>query len=127
QYIISFLVYLIALFLFMLELPILNSKMYHLLTKDTAEKFSFMNMQLNDVLIGFIKEQFLLSIFIFLFFLLFLFLITSDVDCFFIWFVFDNYGCSLDHVTPYLGHRFNSDYWLYYHFRPLVIIHVSVR
>src|SRR5699024_1633210 len=65
QYLISFLVYLIALFLFMLELPLLKSKMYHLFTKDTAEKFSFMNRRLADVLIGFLKAQFLLSIIIF--------------------------------------------------------------
>jgi len=79
QYLISFLVYLIALFLFMLELPILKSKMYHLLTKDTAEKISFMNMRLTDVLLGFIKAQFLLSIIIFIVSLFGLFLITPDV------------------------------------------------
>src|SRR5690625_7209010 len=63
----------------MLELPILKSKMYHLLTKDTAEKISFMNMRLTDVLLGFIKAQFLLSIIIFIVSLFGLFLITPDV------------------------------------------------
>src|SRR5690625_5864555 len=46
QYLISFLVYLIALFLFMLELPLLRSKAYHFFTEETAEKVSFMNERL---------------------------------------------------------------------------------
>ncbi len=79
QYLISFLVYLIALFLFMLELPLLKSKMYHLFTKDTAEKFSFMNRRLTDVLLGFLKAQFLLSIIIFLASLIGLFFITPEI------------------------------------------------
>lgn len=79
QYLISFLVYLIALFLFMLELPLLKSKMYHLFTKDTAEKFSFMNQRLTDVLLGFLKAQFLLSIIIFAVSLIGLFLIAPEI------------------------------------------------
>lgn len=79
QYLISFLVYLIALFLFMLELPLLKSKMYHLLTKDTAEKLSFMNIRLTDVLLGFLKAQFLVSIIIFIASLIGLFLIAPKV------------------------------------------------
>ncbi len=79
QYLISFIVYLIALFLFMLELPLLKSKMYGLFTKDTAEKFSFMNMRLADVLLGFLKAQLLLSIIIFIVSLIGLFFIAPNV------------------------------------------------
>ncbi len=66
QYLISFIVYLIALFLFMLELPLLKAKAYNLLTKETAEKVTFMNKRLASVILGFLKAQFLVSIFIFL-------------------------------------------------------------
>ncbi|WP_164669124.1 sporulation integral membrane protein YtvI [Virgibacillus doumboii] len=79
QYLISFLVYLIALFLFMLELPLLKAKLYNLMTKETAEKVTFMNRRLSDVILGFFKAQFLVSIIIFLVTLLGLFLITPDV------------------------------------------------
>jgi len=79
QYLISFLVYLIALFLFMLELPILKSKFYHLLTEKTAQKVSYMNERLTSVIWGFFKAQFFLSIIIFIVSLLGLFIIAPDV------------------------------------------------
>ena len=79
QYLISFLVYLIALFLFMLEYPMLRSKFYNLLTDKTAEKVSFMNARLADVLLGFLKAQFLVSIIIFIVSLIGLFYITPEV------------------------------------------------
>lgn len=65
QYIVSFLVYLIALFLFMLELPFLKAKFYQNFTDHTAEKVQFMTGRLKYVLVGFLKAQFLVSIFIF--------------------------------------------------------------
>ncbi|WP_284140927.1 MULTISPECIES: sporulation integral membrane protein YtvI [unclassified Virgibacillus] len=79
QYLISFLVYLIALFLFMLELPILKSKTYEMLTHETAEKVSFMNARLSNVILGFLKAQFLVSIIIFIVSLVGLFLIAPDI------------------------------------------------
>lgn len=79
QYLISFLVYLIALFLFMLELPVLKAKTYNLMTKETAEKVTFMNRRLGDVILGFLKAQFMVSIIIFFVTLIGLFLITPDV------------------------------------------------
>lgn len=66
QYIVSILVYLIALFLFMLELPKLRVKAYSLLTEETAEKVHFMNARLAYVVLGFLKAQFLVSIIIFI-------------------------------------------------------------
>ncbi len=79
QYLISFIVYLIALFLFMLELPILKAKMYHLMTKETAEKVSFMNARLTSVFLGFFKAQFLVSLIILAVTLIGLFFIAPEV------------------------------------------------
>lgn len=79
QYLISFFVYLIALFLFMLELPVLKANFYNVLTKETAEKVSYMNQRLASVTLGFLKAQFLVSIVIFLSSLIGLFIIAPDV------------------------------------------------
>ncbi len=65
QYLVSFLVYLIALFLFMLELPRLRDKMHQNFTEATSEKVKFMNARLGYVVFGFLKAQFLVSILIF--------------------------------------------------------------
>lgn len=58
QYIVSILVYLIALFLFMLELPILKDKTFNLFTKETAEKVSFMNNRIKMLLLASLKLNF---------------------------------------------------------------------
>ncbi|MGM8364249.1 sporulation integral membrane protein YtvI [Virgibacillus sp. W0181] len=79
QYLLSFLVYLIALFLFMLELPIVKSKAYHLFTEETAKKVSFMNARLSSVLLGFLKAQFLVSIIIFIVSLIGLLFIAPEI------------------------------------------------
>lgn len=79
QYLVSFLVYLIALFLFMLELPVLKAKTYNLMTEKTAEKVSFMNARLSNVILGFLKAQFLVSVIIFIVSLIGLLLIAPDV------------------------------------------------
>lgn len=79
QYLISFLVYLIALFLFMLEMPLLKAKLYNLFTDETAKKVSFMNARLSNVLLGFLKAQFLVSIVIFIVSLIGLFIIAPEV------------------------------------------------
>lgn len=79
QYLISFLVYLIALFLFMLELPVLKANFYNLLTKESAEKVSYMNQRLASVTLGFLKAQFLVSVVIFISSLIGLFIIAPEV------------------------------------------------
>ncbi|MUK89557.1 sporulation integral membrane protein YtvI [Ornithinibacillus sp. L9] len=79
QYLISIIVYLIALFLFMLELPKLTAKMYNLLTKETAEKVTFMTNRVKNVIVGFFKAQFLVSILIFIVTLLGLLLIVPEI------------------------------------------------
>src|SRR5690625_1978422 len=79
EFLISFLVYLIALFLFMIELPLLKEKFYNLLTDATKEKVAFMNERLYNVLFGFLKAQFLVSIIIFIVTLIGLLIIAPDV------------------------------------------------
>nr|WP_275899549.1 sporulation integral membrane protein YtvI [Bacillus piscicola] len=79
RYLVSFLVYLIALFLFMLELPRLRKQMYAFMKDDTAEKFKFMTSRLSYVILGFFKAQFLVSIIIFLVTLIGLYLFTPEV------------------------------------------------
>ena len=79
QYLISFLVYIIALFLVMLELPIIKSKGYNLLSESTAKKVSFMSERLSNVIIGFFKAQFLVSLIIFSVSLIGLLIIVPEV------------------------------------------------
>ncbi|MBB6511330.1 sporulation integral membrane protein YtvI [Gracilibacillus halotolerans] len=66
DYLVSLLVYLISLFLFMIELPKLKAGVYNLMHEKTAEKVTFMNKRLTDVIFGFFKAQFLVSIIIFI-------------------------------------------------------------
>ncbi|GIN74405.1 sporulation integral membrane protein YtvI [Bacillus sp. J14TS2] len=65
NYLVSFIVYLIALFLFMIDLPRLKTGIYKYMTDKTAEKFKFMTTRLSSVIIGFFKAQFLVSLIIF--------------------------------------------------------------
>ncbi|MGP4072535.1 sporulation integral membrane protein YtvI [Piscibacillus sp. B03] len=79
DFLISLLVYLIALFLFMLDLPNLRNKFYGMMTEQTQEKFKFMNARMSYVLLGFLKAQFLVSIIIFTVSLIGLLLIMPEV------------------------------------------------
>ncbi|MGM8214353.1 sporulation integral membrane protein YtvI [Bacillaceae bacterium W0354] len=79
QFLINFIVYLIALFLFMLEMPTLRDKFYNLMTERTQEKFKFMNARLSYVLLGFLKAQFLVSLIIFSVTLIGLLIFTPEV------------------------------------------------
>lgn len=79
EFLVSFLVYLIALFLFMLELPRLKDKMHEYFTEATSEKVRFMNARLGYVVFGFLKAQFLVSIIIFVVTLLGLLWIAPEV------------------------------------------------
>lgn len=58
---VSSIVFLIALFLFMLELPELKRMIFRHLTTSTAEKVRFMVTRLNSVIFGFMKAQLLVS------------------------------------------------------------------
>ena len=64
NYLVSFLVYLIALFLFMLDIPNIRQRVNSHLTEKTADKVNFMVSRLGYVVLGFVKAQFLVSILI---------------------------------------------------------------
>lgn len=78
DYLVSFIVYLIALFLFMLEMPRLKANAYNHLEEKTAEKVKFMNERLSRVIFGFFKAQFLVSIVIFVVTLIGLYIIVPE-------------------------------------------------
>lgn len=79
NFLVSFLFYLIALFLFMLELPVIKEKLYKIMSTKTAEKVAFMGRKLNDVFLGFLKAQLVLSFIIFIASLIGLLIISPDV------------------------------------------------
>lgn len=79
NYLISFIVYLIALFLFLLDMPKLKEGFYAHLKESTAEKVKFMTSRLSYVVFGFFKAQFLVSIIIFFVTLIGLLFIAPDV------------------------------------------------
>lgn len=66
SFLVSFIVFLIALFLFMLELLNLREMLFKRLKDTTAEKVRFMAARLNHVIFGFLKAQFLVSVLIFI-------------------------------------------------------------
>jgi sporulation integral membrane protein YtvI len=65
-FLIEFLIYLVALFLFSLELPRLKGKMEEYLTEQTKNKLYLVTNQLNKAGIGFIKAQIILSVMTFI-------------------------------------------------------------
>ncbi|MFJ8066236.1 sporulation integral membrane protein YtvI [Psychrobacillus sp. NPDC096426] len=64
NFLISFIVFMIALFLFMLDLNRLRIKFFHYLSDDTAEKVRVMSTSVKKVTIGFMKAQILASLII---------------------------------------------------------------
>lgn len=79
SYFVTFLVYLIALYLFLLELPKLQQQIYSHLSEETKDKVQFMSSRLSYVIFGFIKAQFLVSIIIFFVSLIGLLFIVPEV------------------------------------------------
>lgn len=65
-FLIEFIIYLVALFLFSLELPRLKGKMEEYLTEQTKKKLYLVTNQLNKAGIGFIKAQIILSVMTFI-------------------------------------------------------------
>jgi len=78
SFLVSFIVFLIALFLFMLDLPDLKIMLFNRLKDSTAEKVRFMFARLNKVIFGFLKAQFLVSCIIFIVSLVSLAFITPE-------------------------------------------------
>lgn len=64
NFLVSFIVYIITLFLFMLDLTDLKKMVFRHLTPASAEKVRFMASRLNSVIFGFMKAQLLASLFI---------------------------------------------------------------
>jgi sporulation integral membrane protein YtvI len=90
NYLVSFIVYLIALFLFLIDLPRLRDSLYNHLTDKTADKVNFMTSRLSYVIFGFFKAQFLVSVIIFIVCLIGLLFITPEIAlvmALFIWLV----------------------------------------
>lgn len=79
NYLVSVLVYLIALFMFMIDLPRIKAGIYKSMTIKTAEKVKFMTSRLSSVILGFCKAQFLVSLIILAVSLLGLLIITPKV------------------------------------------------
>ncbi|WP_017753594.1 sporulation integral membrane protein YtvI [Calidifontibacillus oryziterrae] len=79
NYLVSILVYLIALFLIMLELPNLKTRIYNHFTPKTADRVTFMTSRLSYVILGFCKGQLLVSIIIFIVALIGLLIILPEV------------------------------------------------
>lgn len=79
DYLVSFIVYLIALFLIMIDLPRIRTNIYSHLKERTAEKVRFMSARLSKVIWGFAKAQFLVSLLILLGSLIGLFFIAPEI------------------------------------------------
>lgn len=78
SFLVSFIVFLIALFLFMLDLLRLKELLFKRFKDTTAEKVRFMAARLNKVILGFLKAQFLVSCIIFLVSLVSLYFIKPE-------------------------------------------------
>lgn len=79
SFLVSFIVFLIALFLFMLDLDDLKRILFSKLKDATAEKVRFMAARLNNVIFGFLKAQFFVSVIIFLVSIVSLLFIAPEV------------------------------------------------
>lgn len=64
NFLVSLLVYMVALFLFMLELPELKRMVFRHFTDETAKKVRYMTVKLNTVIFGFMKAQLFISLII---------------------------------------------------------------
>ena len=62
NFLVNFIVYIVALFLFMLDLTDLKKMVFRHLSPATAEKVRFMTSRINSVIFGFFKAQFLASL-----------------------------------------------------------------
>jgi len=62
NFLVNFIVYIVALFLFMLDLTDLKKMLFRHLSPATAEKVRFMTSRINSVIFGFMKAQFLASL-----------------------------------------------------------------
>lgn len=75
---VSFIVFLIALFLFMLDLPSLRGSFFSYFSNETADKILFMYSGIRRVIVGFLKAQILVSFIILIVSLIGLFIIIPE-------------------------------------------------
>jgi sporulation integral membrane protein YtvI len=109
NFLMSFLVFLISLFLFMIDLPKLRETLFSHMTEETASKANFMASRLSYVVFGFLKAQFLVSLLIFFVTLIGLLLITPKVAivmAFILW-VID--------LVPIIGSNVILAPWAFFH------------
>ncbi|MCM3587061.1 sporulation integral membrane protein YtvI [Mesobacillus maritimus] len=109
NFLVSFLVYLIALFLFLLDLPKLRAGFYGFLSEQTAEKVDFMISRLTSVITGFFKAQFLVSLIIFAVSLIGLLIIAPDVA------IFMSFVIWIIDVIPIIGSIAILGPWALFH------------
>lgn len=110
KFLLTFLVYLITLFLFMLELPRLKEKLYSYFSEKTVQQVNYMTSRLTFVIFGFIKGQLLVSIIIFIVSLIGLLIIKPEIALlmsFIIWII---------DVIPIIGSIVILAPWSLYHF-----------
>ncbi|MDF2902546.1 MAG: hypothetical protein K0S25_184 [Bacillus sp. (in: firmicutes)] len=79
NYLVSFIVFLVALFLFLLDLPKINENLYQHLSEKTTTKVTIMSSRLSYVVFGFLKAQFLISVIISILSLIALLIITPEI------------------------------------------------
>ncbi|HSI67806.1 MAG TPA: sporulation integral membrane protein YtvI [Planococcus sp. (in: firmicutes)] len=111
-FLVSFIVFVIALFLFMLDLENLKVLLFKRLKESTAEKVRFMAARLSKVVFGFLKAQFLVSLIIFAVSLVSLYIIVPEyalVMSLVIWIVdFIPILGSIIVLTPWFIYQFIS-------------------
>jgi len=110
SYIVSFLVYLISLYLFLIDLPRLKTKIFSYMSEETKKKVRFMLARLSYVIFGFFKAQFLVSIIIFIVTFVGLLFIAPEVALImsiFIWLIdFIPIIGSIAVLAPWAGYQF---------------------
>ncbi|PSL36322.1 sporulation integral membrane protein YtvI [Planomicrobium soli] len=79
NYLVSLIVYLIALFLFLLDLPRLKEKFFSFMTPNTAHKYQLMASKMQQTFVGFLKAQFHVSVYIFIVALIGLLIISPQI------------------------------------------------
>ena len=79
NFLVSFIVFLVALFLFLLDLPKINENLYRHLSEKTTAKVRIMSSRLSYVIFGFLKAQFLISVIISIISLITLLIITPEI------------------------------------------------
>jgi sporulation integral membrane protein YtvI len=110
KFVINFLVYLIALFLFMHDLPKIREAFFSHLKEETKEKVHFMMSRLSYVAFGFWKAQFLLSLIIFAASLIGLLFISPNVA------LFTSFLIWIVDIIPIIGSIVIIAPWATFHF-----------